>query len=841
MATDPMLPRRLSTMSEERDAYNEAIAEDVDPDEDDTKKAAKTKAERHKKTVEEALERFKLAAEAETKQRERELEDLRFDRALPEDQWPREQLEIRGYYGNIQGQITPQRPCLVIPKLDQPVQQILNEARNARLAIKIKPKGDGATKEGAELRQGLIRAIEVDSNAQQARQWALDRAVKCGRGVYRILKTYANDGDFDLDLVISRILNQHAVYLDPYAKEPDWSDGEWAFIIEDIPKDEYKRRFKKSRLNDCDVGELSSLGDAAPGWVGDTTYRVAEYFYIEHEERWLIVDPVTGQKRLTEADEDPPEGAPARRVDKKTVKWCVINACEVLDEEDWDGRWIPLIPVIGKEYNVNGERCFKGLISNSKDGQRSYNYMRSAQVEAVGLAPKAPWIGAEGQFEGHQDAWGQANTRNFPYLEYKPTTHNGEVMPPPQRNTAEPAIQAISLAVSMADQDIKATTGRFDPSLGNFSSERSGKAIQRMQQQGEQSSSNYLDNLATISMRHEARVLLDLLPKIYDREGRLVRLLGESEKDERQVILNQPFVPGKDGIPVPVPQQPGAPMPGGPPQPQQPPPGPGQMPPQMGQPPPMGQMPQPNRLPKKAPKPKLMILNETGDYTVAVSVGRSFQTQREEDLALLQTMLEVGGEALAPAIMPYVAESMDGPMGGKVAAVLRKLNPQVAAAEQDDDAEIPPAAQAQIQQMQQQMQQMGQALQQATQEIKTRAQQQQMQSQADLQMKKMELESKFRSETMKLQAEMAKQRAQLEGELAKAEYDAATKKLLQDSQQQHDLQMAALEAALSEQAARRDEARAERAAGRDADLSDRQAVRDAHLTVVTRPPEKTRA
>ncbi len=831
---DPLLPSRLQMVSDEVAAYDEAMARA--PDDADEKARRQSEADRHAAIVQEAMERFKLAAEAEAPQRARELEDLRFDRALPEDQWPEGILRERGYYGASQDGTTPQRPCLVIPKLDQPVQQVLNEARNARLAIKIKPKGDGATKEGAELRQGLIRAIEVDSNAAQARQWALDRAVKCGRGVYRILKTYANDGDFDLDLVVSRILNQHSVYLDPYAKEPDWSDGEWAFIIEDIPKSEYARRYGKSKLAGCSAGELQSMGDKAPDWVGDTTYRIAEYFRIVHEDRWLVMGP-DGQRVLLDKGEEPPDkDVPQRKVDYKQVEWYVINACEVLDEEEWDGRYIPIVPVIGKEYNVNGDRCFKGVISNSKDGQRSYNYMRSAQVEAVGLAPKAPWVLYEGQDEGYEQMWAQANTRNFPYLKVKPTSFQGQVLPLPQRNTAEPAIQAISLAVSMADQDIKATTGRFDPSLGNFSSERSGKAIQRMQQQGEQSSSNYLDNLATISMRYEALVLLDLLPKVYDREGRIVRLLGESEKDERQVILNQPFVAGKDGIPQPMPQPAQAPpaptLPpqsapmGGPPMPQGP--------PMAGAPPaPPPGMP---LKPKRAPKPKLMTLKAVGDYTVAVSVGRSYQTQREEDLALLQTMLEVGGEGLAPALMPFVAENMDGPMGSKVASLLRKLNPQVAAAEQsEDDAEMPPAAQAQIQQMQQQMQQMGQALQQATQELKTRQQAAQMQAQADLQMKKMDAESKYRTELLKMQAEMAKQRAQLQSDQQRDEFDAYVQKLLQASEQEHDIRMATLEASLQEHAAQQNARRAERASDRDADTSDRQAVRDAHLSVVTRP------
>src|SRR4030095_14174676 len=269
------------------------------------------------------------------------------------------------------------------------------------------------------------------------------------------------------------------------------------------------------KVAEASAEQLQSIGDKAPGWIGGSeadgtrTVRVAEYFYVKHEQKELVF--VNGQKVFK--DELPtgtvvPPGTPSRLVDKRNVMWALINAEEVIEEEDWQGRYIPNIPVLGKEYNVDGDRGFKGVVSNSKDAQRSYNYMRSAQVEAVGLAPKAPWIMAEGQDEGYEAMWDQSNPKNYTRLKSKPVDFMGKPAPPPQRNVAEPAIQAISMAVSAAAEDIKSTTGRFDPSLGRVRSGESGKAIGMLKESGEATTSNYLENLTSISMHYEAKVIL---------------------------------------------------------------------------------------------------------------------------------------------------------------------------------------------------------------------------------------------------------------------------------------------------------------------------------------------
>lgn len=729
------------------------------PSDAETEKAEKTADDdRKKEIVEKAMEFFKVAQSAEQAQRLRELEDLKFDRALEEDQWPANILTDRKGTIASDGTVTGARPCLVIPKLDQPVQQVVNEARNARIAVNIKPKSDAA-QETAEVLNGVYRGIQMASGAHVVRIGALERAAKCGRGFYRVTTEYSNDGDLDLDIVIKRILNQGSVYLDPFAQEPDWSDGRAAIVTNDLPFEEYKRLYPKSRMANFTEDQLSSTLNQMPGWVsGEESarlVRVAEFFYVETKNRDRYFIPDVGYKWGDELGDNYtlPEGHRKRDVETRSVKWCVLNCEEVLEEQEWDGRYIPIIPVIGKEYYIDGDRCFKGIVSNSKDAQRSYNYMRSAQVEAVGLAPKAPYIMAEGQDEGYEAMWDTLNTKNYTRLKYKPVDFEGHLVEAPKRNVAEPAIQAISMAVNMADNDIKATTGRFDPSLGRARADQSGKAINLLKEAGENTTGNYLENLTSISMRYEAKVILDLIPKVYDREGRVLHILGEEEQSDRDVMINTPTVDGPNG-PMPAP------------------------PPNMMQ--RFGSM---IGLGNKQKPPKLYDLRKGGEFQTEITVGTSRDTQRDQNAAMIQTIIEAA-PGLTPLLADLLIENMDSPIAKRAAARLRKANPAIQ--DEDKDTPVPPQVQAELNALKEQHQQLTQALEQTTDELKT----QKFKVDADARLKEFEAQSRERVATM--QSDMAWREAQLKAntdlEIAKLKIDAD----LREAQMkvQHEEQMA---------------------------------------------------
>ena len=650
-----------------------------------------------------AKERFKHAQEAENKQRTREKDDLRFQ--VPEEQWDEDARRQRLGQA-VDGVPTPARPILSIPKLDQPIQLVLNQERAAKLGVSIQPLSPDAGVEDAIILEGLYRRIERDSQAHVARSWAFDRAVKCGRGAYRVRTEFDESSDNPSDQVIriERILHQEAVYFDPSATKPDFSDGEWAFIATWMPLATFKREFPNAQEDFSDEA-FADLVNAAPEWVrGDgekAAVLVAEYFFKQHSYQDVTVG--NGQ---------------TRKKDVVTVKWAKINGFEVLEEGELDGKWIPLIPVIGKELQpFDSERRWTGIIGPAKDAQRLYNYAASQAVELAALEPKAPYVGAEGQFDGHESEWQQANIRNFPYLEYKQVDVQGKPAPPPQRVQVDmgrlgPSMQLLQ----QADQFIQITSATFDPSLGRESArEKSGKAIMALQQQGDSANSHYMHNLADISMNYEARVVLDLIPKIYDRPGRLARTLDE-EGESETIMLNQPFYTDpetKQPIPVEEGQQPPAPM-----EPQG----------QSGMPPPA------------PPKVKHYDLSK-GIYSVAISIGKQRQTALQESAEEIGQILQAQPN-LMPLLGPIYFENRDFPGARQIAKVLKQVRDKQFP-DLDGDAEGQPSPEqlkAQIGQMGQQMEMMGAQLEAAIKAIET----DQAKQQATLLKAQMDNETKLR-------------------------------------------------------------------------------------------------
>ena len=482
----------------------------------------------NKKTSEEILERalarFKLVDEAEAQLRRDALDDLKFRSG---EQWPDEVKKNREL---------DRRPCLTINRLPQFIKQITNDQRQNRPAIQVSPVDDLADPETAEVLQGLIRHIEYDSNADIAYDTAFDGAVTHGRGYFRVVTKYCDPMSFEQNPKIKRIRNPQSVYMDPSCQEPDYSDAEYGFIIEDMTKDEFKTAYPNSEL--ASLNDWESVGSRAPGWMEKDRVRIAEYFYKEYEEVEiaLLVDKTVVLKASLPED-FPKEGIVGTRKTKiPTIKWCKLSATEILDETVWPGQWIPIIPVLGDEIDIDGKVILEGVIRHAKDPQRMYNYWASSETETIALAPRAPWVGVEGQFEGHEEQWQTANVRNHAYLEYNPKSIGGNLSPPPTRNVFEPPIQAITQARMQSAEDLKSTTGIYDAALGARGNEISGVAIHRRNSQSQTGNFHYVDNL-TRSIRHLGRILIDLIPKVYDTE-RVLRVIGE-DGTEKIVVINR--------------------------------------------------------------------------------------------------------------------------------------------------------------------------------------------------------------------------------------------------------------------------------------------------------------
>lgn len=477
-----------------------------------------------------ARSRMTMAISAFSETRESELDDLRFYAGSPDNQWqwPADVLQTRGA---VQGQTINARPCLTINKLPQHVKQITNEQRMNRPGIKVIPADDKGDVEVAEVYNGVIRHIEYISDADVAYDTACENQVSYGEGYIRLLTEYCDEDTFDQDIKIGRVRNSFSVYMDPLIQDPTGADARWCFITEDLTKAEYERLYP----NAAPINTLMSLGvgdQSISQWISENTVRIAEYFYIEYEKATLNLYP----GNVTAFDGTPEDkqlramfGKPlrSRQSDRKKVKWCKINGYEILEERDWAGSFIPVVRVVGNEFEVDGRVYVSGLVRNAKDAQRMYNYWVSQEAEMLALAPKAPFIGYGGQFEGYEQQWKTANTQNWPYLEVNPdvTDGQGAVLPLPQRAQPPMASSGLLQAKAGASEDIKSATGQYNASLGMPSNERSGKAILARQREGDVGTYHYVDNLAR-AIRHVGRQLVDLIPKIYDTD-RIARIIGE--------------------------------------------------------------------------------------------------------------------------------------------------------------------------------------------------------------------------------------------------------------------------------------------------------------------------
>ena len=487
-----------------------------------------------------ARARLDLAMSALSESREDEIDDLKFYAGSPDNhwQWPADVLATRGA---VQGQTINARPCLTINKLPQHVRQVTNDQRQNRPGAKVIPVDDKADVQVADIFNGMIRHIEYISDADVAYDTACENQVSYGEGYLRLLTEYCDDTTFDQDIKIGRVRNSFSVYMDPMIQDPTGADARYCFITEDLTKDEYERMYPDA----APITTLQSLGvgdQSISNWLNEDTIRIADYYYIDYDRTTLNLYP--GNATAFEGSPEDKElravyGKPkkSREADRPRVKYCKINGYEILEERDWAGKYIPVIRIVGNEFEVDGRLYVSGLVRNAKDAQRMYNYWVSQEAEMLALAPKAPFIGYGGQFEGYEDKWKTANTNNWPYLEINPdvTDGQGAVLPLPQRAQPPMASSGLLQAKAGASEDIKSTTGQYNASLGMGSNERSGKAILARQREGDVGTYHYGDNLAR-GVRHVARQLVDLIPKIYDTQ-RIARIIGE-DGETKMVKIN---------------------------------------------------------------------------------------------------------------------------------------------------------------------------------------------------------------------------------------------------------------------------------------------------------------
>lgn len=635
--------------------------------------------------VRRAKECYRLGIDATADWRRDALTDLEF---LSGDQWD---SDIRGQR-QAQG-----RPALTVNRLPQFVRQVTNEQRQSKPSVTVNPIDSGSDPRTAEVLQGLIRNVEYTSNADAAYASGGQSAAITGIGYWDVCAEYEDEKSFDQRLVIKRIRNPMTVVMDPGATELAGDDARWILKSFDMSGAEWKAAYP-----DRDMPKGASWdgqGDAPPDWVAKDGVRVFEYRYIKEEPDTLIELPAG-------LFEDMPDGGPAlaselepglakllleapdvnkRKTTSKRACWAKIAGDEVIERGELAGKYLQMVRVVGTELDIDGATVYEGIVRHARDTQRMLNYFVSAEAEAIALTPKAPFIAAEGQLEGHEDEWKNANTKTVSVLQYRPQAIGGSAVPPPQRVMAEANVSAITNARMQAADDLKAVTGIYDAALGARSNEQSGRAILARTSQAQTANFHFQDNLA-MAIRYTGRILVDLIPKIYTGP-RVLRILGEDGKHE-MVPVNQPGEFRGEQVEIAL---------------------------------------------------------DAGRYDVAVTMGPSYQSRRQELLAQLLELFKVN-PGVSQFVMDLLIDSMDMPNGKAIAERLRKMLPPEI--KPPDEKQPPPQILAQqLQQSQQMIQQLTQQLNQAHDVIETKAQ---------------DNEAKERIELTKLHVDLLKTAATLE-------------------------------------------------------------------------------
>jgi hypothetical protein len=480
-------------------------------------------SKRIRDTHQQALMDFDRVQTATYDERKQALEDRRFY-SIAGAQW--------------EGQVGEQfenKPKFEVNKVHLAVIKIINEYRNNRISVDFVTKDGNTDDTLADTCDGLFRADEQDSRAEEAYDNGFEEAVGGGFGAIRLITEYEDEEDDENDKQRIRIEPIYdadsSVFFDLDAKRQDKSDAKQCWVIHSMTHDEYREEFDKEPSP-----VPKQIMDVEYDWYSPDLVYIAEYYKVETKKETVhIYKTLTGEEEVYTDDdfEDDPElernliamGTTKdreKRVKRRKVHKYIMDGNEILEDCGIiAGKHIPIVPVYGKRWFVDSIERFMGHVRLVKDMQRIKNMLMSKLAEISSLSAVEKPIFVPEQVAGHEELWAMDNIRNFPYMLVNEVTDAaGNPQPAgPVAYTKPPQVPpALAALMQLADIDIKELLGG-SAETDKMLSHVSGKAHEMIQKRIDGQAFIYLSNFAK-SIRRVGEIWLSMAKDVYVEKGR---------------------------------------------------------------------------------------------------------------------------------------------------------------------------------------------------------------------------------------------------------------------------------------------------------------------------------
>jgi hypothetical protein len=453
------------------------------------------------------------------------------------------------------------KPKFEVNKIHLAVIRIINEYRNNRITVDFVSKDGEENDKLADVCDGLYRADENDSVANEAYDNAFEEAVGGGFGAWRLRTAYEDEEDPEDDrqrIKIEPIFDaDSSVFFDLGAKRQDKSDAKFCFVVTSMTRQAYKDTW-----GDDPTDWPKIIHQYEFDWCTPDVVYVAEYYKVEERSETIrIFQNISGEEeRYSQADfandETLEETLLAvgslevrqKRVKRKKVRKYVMSGGKVLEDAGYiAGKCIPVVPVFGKRWFVdNIERCM-GHVRLAKDAQRLKNMQLSKLGEISALSSVEKPILVPEQVAGHQMMWAEDNLKDYPYLLINPVTdQNGnQAISGPVAYTKSPNIPpAMAALLQITEQDMQDILGNAQ-GADKMVSNVSGKAVEMIQARVDMQTFIYMSNFAK-GMKRCGEIWLSMAKDVYTESKRRMKTLTQTGETD-VVELMQPTIDQETG------------------------------------------------------------------------------------------------------------------------------------------------------------------------------------------------------------------------------------------------------------------------------------------------------